>query len=202
MFQMQMDMKEFDGMVQRQGGMFRQLPFVASRLLNEGATKARQVLVSSTWPSHVKVRNTTFMTASLRVEYANKHNLRVVIFDARKAKSASMTILQGHAKGAVKLPHGKLAMPARDLRDYGAHGIPKSKRPSGIIARTPKRALRILPSGIYVGEGGRLHMRYSFKTSARQSADVPFYEDFEYVMHNTIRTGYADTMRNAMRTAR
>jgi len=200
MFNIKMDMKEFDAMVARQGGVLRQLPFVVSRLLNDGATKARQVFVTSTWPQHVRARNTSFITASLRIEYSTKQNLRVAIYDARAAKSASMTILKGHAKGATKTAHGQLAMPARDLRDYGSHGITKSKRPHAIIAATPKRALRITQRGIFVGEGGRLHMRYSFKSSAHQPADVPFYDDFEYVMRNTIRTGFGDMMAQATRS--
>jgi len=191
-------MPDIERMTHKVGGAKDQLPFVMAGLLNDGAFKARQVLVTQTWPRGVTVRNAAFMNAALTVDKATKANLRVEIYD--KLGRAN---LQLHAKGGIKTPRGRnLALPLPGSVTYGPRGIPLRQRPKGIIARTPKRALRITAGGIFVGEHGRLRLKYSFKPSAAIKADVPFYQDFEYVMRESLRTGFADAMAKAMKTRR
>lgn len=186
-----------EAMARNVGGAVDQLPFVVSQLLNDGAFKARQVLVSQTWPRAVKARNPSFIAAALRVERSTKTNLVVAITDV-----LNRAHLQQHAKGGTKLARSRLAIPVPGSVTYGVHGIPKRQRPRGLIERTPKRAIRITARGIFVGQGGRLHLKYSFKPSAAIRKDVPFYEDFEFVMRAAVRTGFADTMRKAMASRR
>jgi len=176
-----------------------QMPFICASLLNDGAFKARNVWKDATWPNHIEQRNQAFMNAALRVDKATKQSLSVTLYDR-----LGMTYLQRLAKGGTKTPRGAahLAVPAKAWRRPGPHGLPASQKLQNIIARTPKRALRITTRGVYVGENGRLQLRYSFKVSVKTPKSVPFYEDFDYVMRESMRTGYADMLRKAMATRR
>lgn len=188
---------DLERLARRVGGAVDQLPFVASQLLNDGAFKARQVLINQTWPAGVTVRNSSFLNAALTVNKSTKNNLQVEIID--KLKRAH---LQAHAKGGVKTAFKRLAIPVPGSVRYGAHGITKRDRPKGLIARTPARALRITSRGILVGKGGRLQLKFSFRPSAQIKKTVQFYEDFAFVMQAALRTGFADAMRKAMSTRR
>jgi len=194
----QFDLGDVERLMRQVESAVDQVPFVMSQLLDDGAFKARQVIVSDTWPDHVHMRNASFITAALRVEKSTKRNLRVEIYDV-----LNRAHLKLHAEGGIKQGGAhRLALPLPGSVHYTAHGIPASERPAGVIASTPKRALRLTRRGIFVGAGGRLHLRYSFKSSVTQPHDVPFYEDFEYVMRESMRTGFADAMRKAMATRR
>jgi hypothetical protein len=189
------NIKDFEAASARIGGMASELPYVISNLLNDGAFKTRQVLVQDTWPTHVQVRNARFINAALRVDKASKHNLEVSIYD-----SIGHAHLQAHAVGGTKRVYGpRIAIPDADNVRVGASGVWKSQTPQSIIARTPKRALRITKGGIFVGRGGQLRRMYAFRPSVPIQPTVPFYKDFEYIMTNTIRTGFKDAMAYAMR---
>jgi hypothetical protein len=177
-----------------------QLPFVLSRLLNNAAFNARRVLIETTWPSHVQVRNKAFLGAALRVDTSTKTDLEVRIYDVLRNRGH----LLEHAKGGVERPFRSrvFAIPAPGRVRRTAHGVSQRDTPAAIIARTPKRALRVTSRGIFVGEAGRLHLIYSLKPQISQPQDVPFYDDFNYVMTNDMRTGFDEAMIAAMRTRR
>jgi hypothetical protein len=187
--------KDFISMSEQMKGIESELPYVIANLLNDGAFKTRQVLVSDTWPSHVNVRNASFISAALRVDKASKSNLEVAIYD-----SIGHGHLQAHAVGGTKRVAGpRIAIPDATNIRKGARGVWRSQSPKAIVARTPKRALRITSRGIFVGRGGQLHRAYAFRPSVQIKASVPFYEDFNYVMNNAIRTGFKDAMNYAMK---
>ena len=200
MFTVQFDLSALERMSGRVGGAIDQMPYALSRSLNDSVFKARQVLVTQTWPSAVTARNASFISAALRVEKATKGNLRVEIADVLGRGN-----LQQHARGGVSVPRkvSNFAIPAAELKSQrGARGMPVRLSPRSIISRTPPRALRVTQRGIFVGEGGRLHLKYSFARSVTISATARFYEDFEYVMRESMRTGFPDAMRQAMATRR
>jgi hypothetical protein len=108
-----------------------------------------------------------------------------------------------HARGGTERPFKSrmFAIPSQDAKvRRTARGISQRDTPSAIIANTPKRALRVTPGGIFVGKAGRLHLIYSFKAQVTQPKDVPFYEEFAYVMNNDMRTGFDEKMAKAMAT--
>ena len=182
-------------MAERIGGLGSQLPYVIANLLNDGAFKTRQVLVQDTWPTHVQVRNVRFISAALRVEKASKNNLEVAIYD-----SIGHGHLKAHAEGGTKRVSGpRIAIPDADNIRVGPSGVWKSQSPAAIIARTPKRALRITKGGIFVGRGGTLRRMYAFRPSVPIQPAVPFYKEFNYIMNNAIRTGFKDAMEFAMK---
>jgi len=176
-----------------------QLPYVFSELINTAAFNTRRVLVESTWPTHVTVRNTNFLSASLRVDKATKTNLTVRIYDALNRGH-----LQQHAVGGIVTPRSsrQLSIPnPREIR-RGAHGVPQRSKLESIVRSTPRRALRITDRGVFAGQAGRLHLKYSFKPSVQLPASVPFYETFQDVMRRDMAAGFTDQMRKAMQTAR
>lgn len=173
-----------------------QVPFAVSKAFNTALTNTRRVLTENTWPSAVEVHNKSFLTAALRVSYSNKTDLRGSIYDTLHRAN-----LAGHAYGDTKTPRGThLAIPPKGLFPRGSSGIAKGNRPRALIAKTPKRALRITPKGIFIGEGGRLHLQYAFKSSANQPADVKFEDDFKTAMLNEVRTSFPKAMAQAMQT--
>jgi hypothetical protein len=189
------NIKDFIAAAERIEGARQVLPYVIANLLNDGAFKTRQVLVQDTWPTHVVARNRNFISASLQVEKANKNNLEVMIYDRLDHGNLKM-----HAEGGNRRARGNnLAIPDETNVRKGAGGVYKSQLPSSIISRTPKRALRITTRGIFVGRGGRLIRMYSLKPQVEIKADVPFYKDFNYVMLNAVRTGFADAVAFSLR---
>jgi hypothetical protein len=174
-----------------------QVPYALALTLNRAAQNTRRVLIESTWPTHVQQRNSSFIGRALRTKWATKTNLVVEIYD-----DLGRAHLKLHARGGARVPRSRFAIApdANALRK--AHGIPKSQRPKAIIAKTPKRALRITSKGIFVGEGGRLHLKYAFKQSTDQPRDVPFYDDFRSTMAIELRTSFAAAMARAMKGRR
>jgi hypothetical protein len=147
--------------------------------MNQAAFDTRRKLVQETWPRAVTVRNRNFLNAKLHVDVSNKHDLTVTIRELPSSVS-----LAHHAEGGVKVPEKarNLSIPPSGTVVRTARGVRADQRPRAILANTPKRALRVTSRGIFVGSGGRLHLKFAFKPSAQQPADVPFHADFERFM--------------------
>lgn len=192
------NVKDMIAAAHRVNGAVDQIPYVLSNLLNDGAFKTRQVLVESTWPTHVQVRNQRFISAALQVDKANKHNLEVAVYDR-----LGHGHLMAHAEGGMKQVSGPhIAIPNQNVIRITGHGVSQPNRPKALIARTPKRALRIKNNMIFIGKHGRLELQYLLRASAKIKKSVPFNEDFKYVMNENVRTGFADAMKKAMATRR
>ena len=195
-FEFKFDASQFYDAARNLSAAADQVPYALSRALNDAGVDTQNLLIQSTWPRSVQVRNPTFMRAALRHKAAMKHNLAFEIYDALGRASLAL-----HAKGGTKTPRGAhFAIPVGATR--GAHGVAKRDRPAALIARTPARELRITGSGIFTGSGGRLKLRYVLKASTPQPADVPFHQDFEYSMRQGLRTGFPLRIRQAMQTRR
>lgn len=197
MLNLSFDMRDFERKAAEIAGAMDQIPFALANAMTSAAFKAREVLVSETWPSHVEQRNRAFIRRALRIEKARKNDLRVEIYD-----DLGRGHLQLHAKGGTRAARGRrLAIPPQGTAQRKAGGgIKAGALPKALIARTPKRALRITPKGIFVGENGRLKLKYVFAPSAQINKDVPFYEDFERVMRQEIAAAFPGAMKRAMQT--
>lgn len=175
-----------------------QVPYAISRAINDAAFNTRQVLIQVTWPRRMTVRNSTFMQAALRVNKATKDNLVVSIYD-----TLGRAHLDKHARGGVKRPKGThLAIPVAGRIPMTDHGVASGFRPKDLISGVPAKALRVTPSGIFVGIGGRLHLFYVFTKSATIKKDVNFVEDFTYAMSQEARRNLPRAMAEALRTAK
>lgn len=201
MIEIKLDLSQFADAAKRMGAAVDQVPYALSRAMNDAAFYARERLIHSTWPEHVTQRRSNFPGAVLRVERSNKIDLTVKIVDTSDKGQGH---LYQHAYGGTKVPRGKhLAIPLASWVKYTASGVAKRMQPKAIVADTPKRALRIIPGkGIFVGQGGRLNLRYSFKTSARINADVPFETDFRRYMTDKIEEQFPMRLGEAVRTRR
>jgi hypothetical protein len=194
---LEFDLRDYEREAKHLGAFIDQVPFAMANAMTTAAFKTRTLLIDDTWPVHVTARNKTFMRAALRVIPAKKHNLEVSIIDVLHRGA-----LELHARGGTKTPlRSRLAIPPKGVR-RGAHGIPVGLRPRAIVDNTPKRALRITSKGIFVGSGGRLHLKYSFSASAHIKPDVPFYEDFERYMTQEMMTAFPVSLEKAMATRR
>jgi hypothetical protein len=182
------DAADFAKRAEQLSGAIDQLPYVMSRLMNDAAFQARRVLSESTWPSHVHQKRTSFPGVALHVQKATKSDLTVIIVD-----TLGRAHLQQHSQGGVVRARGRnLTIPPK--------GTTRRISARQLIDRTPKRALRRTPTGIFVGQGGMLHLKYSLKPSVTIRADVPFVPDFEDAMRRSVSAGFPAMMDQAMKT--
>jgi hypothetical protein len=202
MISLSFDFSSFERKAKEIGGAIDQIPFALANAMSSAAFKVREILIDDTWPRHVEVRNRNAIRQALRVEKAKKKNLRVAIVGS--GPSAQRLNLKAHAEAGAKRPlkGRRLAIAPTGTVHRGARGVPKGERPTAIINTTPKRALRITDRGIFVGQGGRLHLRYAFTPTARIKADVPFHEDFNRALRAELRRTFPIAMAKAMKTRR
>jgi len=200
MIEIKLDLSQFADAAKRMGAAVDQVPYALSRALNDAAFVTRKKLIEQTWPGAVKQRKGSFPGSVLRVERSDKVNLTASIYDS----SGNRGHLFEHAYGGTKRPlRQHLSIPNAAWVKYTASGVSSRQRPKNLIASTSKRALRIIPGkGIFVGKGGRLNLRYSFKASAQIRQDVPFVVDFARSMTDTVSTQFPIRLGEAMRTRR
>jgi hypothetical protein len=193
---LQLDMKAFEQAAKRLNAAADQVPYALSRAMNDAVRETRERLANETWPTHVTVRSSTFMRRALQTVFSNKYNLTVIVYDALQHAN-----LFQHAFGGVKrVSTRNIAIPLKNWVKYTAHGVSAVQLPRAIIANTPKRALRITPTGIFVGEAGRLRLRYKLQPTAQINADVPFQEDFIRFMREATEKAFPQRIAEAMAT--
>ena len=190
------DFRDFERVAARLDAFADQIPYALAQSLNDGAEAARRELIETTWPSHVKARNASFMRAALSTKgtRASKKNLRVAIYD--RLERASLFL---HAEGGTKTPKGSaLAVPSSAIADRRrSTGVPKGMRP------------RALPNSFVKGDSifqrvgpkkRQLKLAYTLKPSTRIAADVPFEDDFERVMRREVSRAFGPRIKAAMET--
>jgi hypothetical protein len=197
MIDLQIDCGSFEKRAKELHAQIDQVPYALALAMNQAAKNTRQVLVQSTWPSHVTQRNSSFIGRALRTNFANKRNLSVEIYD-----SLGRAHLKLHDSGGDKTAKGRFAIPVTGAIARTSKGVAKSKKPHALVMNTPKRALRITDKGIFVGKGGRLQLMYAFKARTGQPADVPFDKDFRDAMTAELRTSFPAALSRAMGSRR
>lgn len=196
MIDLKFNLVDWERETRRIDGAFDQIPYALSESLNGAVFNARAVLVQDTWPQHVTMRNRGFINSMLRVVKSTKRNLRVEINDEKANGRGHLAL---HARGGAKVAKGRLAIPPKGTVVRTASGVRKSQKPAAIIARTPKRALRITAGGIFIGIKGKLVLKYLFRRSVQQPADVPFDEAFQDAMRRAVKADFPRQMKAAMR---
>lgn len=196
MFELKIDVSGFEKQAREIGGRLDQLPYALARAMNAAVKDARTVLVQSTWPKSVTVRNRSFLNAALHTEFASKHDLRVAITDARLPGRAHLGL---HADGGLKQAKGRLAIPTNAVRK-GASGVVASQRPAALTRKVVKGGLIFQAVG--KGKNSKLQLMYKLQSSARITADVPFRSDFADAMLNGMRTSFPQAFRRALGSAR
>lgn len=199
MIVLSLDMRDIERVASDLRASRDQIPYAMSRALNDSLRIARNVIVKETWPQHVDVFAASFMNSHLRMVFSTKSALTAAIVETPSSVS-----MQRLAEGGTKQPTTakELAIPplGEDTRERTSHG--RKITPRMVIQRTPKRALRITAKGIFVGSGGRLHLKYAFKPRANQPKHVPFYQDFQRVMSTSLNALLPGYLNLAMQTRR
>lgn len=187
------------------GADVQQVPYAASRALNESATKTKEFLANVMWPEHVHRRRSNFPAVALHIDYSTKYDLQVKIYDR---------LQRGHlyelTYGGIKVPYGQhLAIPIIDgaypFSFNSGGGIAQRDHPAELIATTPRRAMRVIPDkGIFIGGlvRGELRMVYAFKREANIPKQVPFDQEFERYFLEEFERQFPYQLAMAMVTAK
>jgi hypothetical protein len=88
-----------------------EMPFALSRSMNDAVKSTRNQLITQTWPTHVQVRNPSFIRFirwALNVKYANKRSLTVEISDEKAQGRGHLGL---HDTGGVKSARALQAVP-------------------------------------------------------------------------------------------
>lgn len=199
-----LDFREFEKKA-NQMGIFAndQLPFAIANTLNDTMFQdTRPQIIGPTWAASFVTRNKGLPRASINVLKASKAALTAGVFDAlHKADLAK------HAEGGEKTHAGRLAIPNRAVVKLTAQGkLPWAR---DLEKKFPKHMARghLVPSvqktakGLFVGQGGKLVLFFSFSGSAHLNKRFKFYEDFKRVSLRGITTRFPAQVQRAVATA-
>lgn len=201
MFDFEIDLRGFERKARDFGAAQDQVRFSLAYSLTGATSSTLKRLIAETWPKHVEVRNRGFLRQALRVERATKANLASAITTAG-TRAGARGNLALHAGGGIRRAKKRLAIPPTGSVRRTSGGVAAAQKPRTVIDRTPKRALRVTSRGIFVGEGGRLRLKYTFRPVARIKPDVPFRQDFARYMSDELRRELPKAVAKAMKTRR
>jgi hypothetical protein len=195
MFKIEFDYDQLLQQAKSIEGVADQLPYALSLAMNRSADVTRNLLIRSTWPTHVKQRNASFISASLttRDARASKQSLAVEIYDKLDRGN-----LQMQAKGGTRSPQGgsNLAVPASNVPKT-SRGVPARLRPKNMQAAVRKGDV------LYAKDKkGRLRLLYVLKHQTKIPKRVPFYEDFAASMSRELERTIPLAVAKAMATRR
>ncbi|SRR6266550_5590616 len=196
MIELKIDLKEIYEFADDIGVAADQVPFAASKSMNDTLFVARDALVKDTWPRHVNQRNPSFPSAVLHVQRSDKSNLHGEINETG-VKSAS---LREHDVGGTRTPKGRefaVAMPWYRALYQTQHGIRSGHRPHDLLN---KKNVRVTSKGIFIVYQGRLRLAFAFVPQVHMHADVPFTEDFKTVCTYAMEKELPEALLYAMRT--
>ena len=213
-----LNLRDFERVTRRLGAMADQIPFALANAMNDAVKVARKQIVEQTWPTHMKVRNAKFIDQAMHMEFANKKNLRVELFD-RFGRGNLLLHAKGGQRSAQK---GSLAVPSNILKaKRTGRGIPAPLRPSALSNSFKKGDVIYQRVGKYQkagkaatkkakrsgtrarGKDGRgLKLMYVLKPSVPIRSDVPFQDDFNRVFRREVMRAFGSRIRQAMATRR
>lgn len=194
MFEMRINVGDVEQLAKELDGVMDQMPFALSVALNDAVRETRTVLTQDTWPRHVHVRNTGFISRALRTVFAKKEYLRVEIYD-----DLGRAHLELHAKGGTKQAKSRFAIPTRGVV-RGPSGVRISQLPANLKRKVVKNGMIFQATGR--GKNSKLRLMYKLRETTDQPKDVPFYEDFDFVMRQGLRTSLPAAMARAMKSRR
>ena len=195
MIALQIKVDDFIERAQRMDGELKQLPFALSLAMNRAATQTRAALIDTTWPRGVTVRNKTFLRAALRMEFASKHNLSVVIYDSLGRASLPL-----HDKGGVKIGKGKLAIPLSAVRRTSRGAVAQADKPRNLGTSFVRDGVMYRVRG--KGKRKRVEPMFALRRQARLRKRVNFTQDFSAYMAEALRSEFPQALARAISTRR
>ena len=194
------DLRDFQRVAKNLDAYADQIPFALAQAMNDGLKAAREEIIQKTWPEHVQVRNSRFMSVALRREFANKRTLRVALYD-----NLGRGNLLLHETGGSRKPLGTaMAVPNKaNLQPRRrAGGVPKGLRPKA-LPNSFKKQGKFGTEVIYQRtKKGPLKLMYSLERSTPVKAEVPFHADFERVMRLEVARAFGPRLKAAMASRR
>jgi hypothetical protein len=176
-----------------------QLPYAASRALNDSLQETRDTLIAETWPSHVNVRNTAFIRRVLHIEFSTKANLEGSIIENKGAVRGNVHLTL-HDKGGMKSARGDFAIPTQNVT-LTSFGPRADQKPTALTY--PVRIGHTLFQRVKKGRHhSALVPMYRLAHTVNQPADVPFTVDFEISMRQRFPRHFMPRLADAMRTRR
>src|SRR5712671_1061833 len=157
MFELKFDVSAFERKAVELNAALDQVPYALSLALNQAVTNARKVLINDTWPSHVQMRNPSFLRGALRLKFSTKRDLRAEVYDALGRGN-----LEAHAHGGKVRPKQArvFAVPLPGAVRRTAKGVRSSDLPRNL------RNAFVTPKGVFQRlRGGGLRKVYSFAPS-------------------------------------
>jgi hypothetical protein len=194
MIKAEFDYKELERFALTFGQRADQVPYALALAMNRSADVTRNLLIKTTWPTHVVQRNNSFIAASLTTKdaKASKQSLSIEIYDKLGRGN-----LQLQAKGGTRLPKGaNLAIPAGGMK-RGPRGVPARLKPKALNVALKRKGLLFARDG-----RGRLKLMYVLKPATKVPKRVPFYEDFAASMQRELTRTIPLAMAKAMGSAR
>ncbi|GJD52479.1 hypothetical protein OPKNFCMD_5245 [Methylobacterium crusticola] len=168
----------------------RELPFAMSKALNEAAKKTREHLVGDVWPSHVKMKNKSFVNASLRVEPSKASDFRagramaVAVYD--RLMHVNMNRLE---KGGIKTARGgKVAIPTARVGRGAGGAVRQNQKPRNLRRSVRKGDLIFQANGR--GKNSRLTLMYKLQAATRIRPAVPWHAEFNKTMRDEMRVAF------------
>ena len=187
----------------------RQIPQATKNAVNDTIKDIRRQIVGVTAPRAFTIRNKTFISSQLRMEFSkDKRNIRAAVFDAKGRGN-----LELHARGGIKRPRGQhIAIPSRFVEGKRTKSgkISKALRPRQVLSKAGRRqAFKIkFQSGqeAIVRRKGKksspLQVLYLLERSARIRKSFRFHEDATKVARRVLPGHFRKRLRQALRTAR
>ena len=186
---------DFIERAQRVDANLKQLPFALSLAMNRAATQTRSALIETTWPRGVTVRNTTFLRAALRTEFAAKNNLSVAIYDSLGRASLPL-----HNKGGVKIGKGKLAIPLSAVRRTSRGAVAQADKPRNLGTSFVRDGVMYRVRG--KSKRKRVEPMFALRRQARLRKRVNFTQDFSAYMAEALRSEFPQALARAISTRR
>jgi len=192
------ELGEVAAVAKRFGAASDQLPYILATSLNNAAEETRKVLIDA-WPSYVKVRNESFIAASLTTRHARatKENLSVMIYD-KLGRGHLKLLAEGGVRGAVGQ---NIAIPVGQIRaQRGSRGVPQDLRPRRLVRSFVKngKLFRVLGRG----KATRIQVAYLLRPQAKIPKTVPFYQLFANTMNRALVEAIPRAVVRAMASRR
>lgn len=204
MFSIDMD-SDIRVLIRDTQGLARQIPFVASRAMNDATFEARHHIVNVTYPQAFEVRNKRFASVLFKVlKKSHKTDLETIL-----GQAVDRGWLANHTTGGTKRPRGgSIAIPVDPSKVRTTTGrVAKPKKPSIITERNKNVFLVKNRSGEKRaivrarGKNGR-ELIYVFARQAQIRKTFYFYEDAEKVFSEALRPAFRDHVNRVLRQAR
>lgn len=200
-----LDTRAFEDTARRLGLARKEVPFALANGLTHAAFKTKDALANGTWPSAVKVKNRSFMRASLNVEPALARDFR-----EGRGMSAEIFDRLGHVNlrrlevGGTKTPKGggQLAIPSARVKRGAGGAVRQGQKPRNLPEKKVVKKGNLLFVREGRGKNSKLRLMYKLRPNARIRPTVPFHADFDRLMRGQLYKSFPASVRNVIKRNR